>query len=178
MGVISALLLALAQQSGTAAQPATPPPAPCAEPEFRQLDFWVGEWDVYPAANPGRLVAHSRIESLHAGCVVREQWMPLRGTGGSSLSYYDPGDTRWHQLWVGSAPGAVSFDGGLVDGAMSITGFWPGSGPNGEDGLTRMTYTANGEDEVRQHGEFSADHGQSWTTSFDFTYKRRSEPLP
>ena len=170
LGTIAGLALIVLQQSSA-------PPAPCAANEFHQFDFWVGEWDVYPRANPERLVAHSRIEGLHGGCAIREHWMPLGGTGGSSLSYYDPADDRWHQLWVGSAPGGVQFEGGLVGGQMVITGFWPGSGPNGEDGLTRMSYTRLGEDEVRQHGEFSGDHGVTWVTSFDFSYKRRSEPL-
>ena len=104
--------------------------------------------------------------------------MPLRGTGGGSLSGYDPQTRRWHQTWIGSAPGVVRFEGGAVDGGIVLTGFWRGSGPNGEDGLTRMTYTALDGGTVRQHGEFSADHGVIWVTSFDFVYRPRSAPPP
>ncbi|HSG35180.1 MAG TPA: hypothetical protein VLA37_11635 [Sphingomonadaceae bacterium] len=164
-----------AQQS--ASEAATAPPQACATDEHAGLDFWVGEWDVYPRANPERQVANSRIERLHSGCAIREQWLPLRGTGGSSLSHYDPSTGQWRQLWIGSAPGSVEFSGGVVDGEMVLTGWWPGSGPNGENGLIRMTYTAISADEVRQHGEFSADHGQTWSDNFDFIYRRRSEPL-
>jgi len=170
------LALLLAQQSAPAAATAAPPPS-CSEEAFSGFDFWVGEWDVYPNANRQRLVAHSRIERLHAGCAIRETWMPLAGGGGSSLSNYDPATGRWHQVWIGSSPGRVDFDGGVADGAMILTGWWPGSGPNGEDGLVRMSYTASSPDEVRQHGEFSGDHGLTWSNSFDLIYIRRSEPL-
>ena len=58
-----------------------------------------------------------------------------------------------------------------ADGAIVLTGSWPGSGPKGEDGLTRMTYSPLPQGAVRQHGEFSADGGASWVTTFDFTYR-------
>jgi hypothetical protein len=163
-----AAALMIVQASATAA-PASPP-APCADAAFRAFDFWVGEWDVYPNGKD-TLVAHSRIEKLYAGCAIRENWMPLKGTGGGSLSAFEPETGRWHQTWIGSAPGRVEFDGGLVDGRMVLTGWWPKSGPKGEDGLTRMIYSRQADGTVRQLGEFSADHGLTWQTSFDFIYR-------
>ena len=172
MLTIAAALL-FAQAASTTPAPAPPPP--CAAEEFRALDFWVGEWDVYPAAKPDRLVAHSTIEKLYGGCAIRENWLPLKSAGGGSLSGYDPATKRWHQTWFGSAPGAVFFDGGPADGKMVLTGWWPGSGPNGEDGLTRMTYSQRDDGAVRQHGEFSADHGLTWVLSFDLIYRPHVE---
>jgi hypothetical protein len=165
-----AAALFLAQASSAQAAPAPPPPPPCADAAFRAFDFWVGEWDVYPNGKD-TLVAHSRIERLYAGCAIRENWMPLKGTGGGSLSEFEPATGRWHQTWIGSAPGRVEFDGGLADGKMVLTGWWAKSGPNGEDGLTRMTYSKAADGSVRQFGEFSADHGLTWRTTFDFIYR-------
>jgi hypothetical protein len=54
---------------------------------------------------------------------------------------------------------------------MVLTGWWQGSGPNGEDGLTRMTYSRVEGNAVRQFGQFSADNGATWQTSFDFIYR-------
>ncbi len=153
----------------TAAQ-AAPTPPPCAGEAYAAFDFWVGEWDVYPNGQDTQ-VARSRIERLYGGCAIRENWMPLRGTGGGSLSNFDPGTGRWHQTWVGSAPGRVEFDGGPVGGGMVLTGFWPGVGGPGKDGLIRMTYTRGEDGSVRQHGEASYDHGVTWQTSFDFIYR-------
>ena len=159
------------------AAPATSPPPGCTGSEHRALDFWVGEWDVVPSGAE-QLVAHSRIESLHGGCAIREHWMPLNGAGGSSLSAYDPATGRWHQLWIGSSPGPVAFEGGPVGADMVMTGYWANYGGPGQTALVRQTFSAVDADTVRQLGEASADHGRTWTVSYDFTYRRRKEPLP
>jgi hypothetical protein len=166
IGFVASLLLAQA----AAAQAAPAPPPPCEGEDYAALDFWVGDWDVYPNGRD-TLVAHSKIEKLYNGCAIRENWMPLRAQGGGSLTGYDPTTKRWHQTWIGSSPGVVQFDGGPSEGRMVLTGWWPGSGPNGEDGLTRMTYSRFEGDAVRQFGEFSADHGLTWQPSFDFVYR-------
>lgn len=162
---VTALLFAQA-----ASAQAVPPVLPCGDKAHAAFDFWVGEWDVYPSGK-NTLVAHSRIEKLYGGCAIRENWMPLKGTGGGSLSNLDPATGRWHQEWIGSAPGRVEFDGGPVGDRMVLTGFWRGSGPKGEDGLTRMTYSKAADGSVRQLGEFSRDQGLSWLTTFDFIYR-------
>ncbi|WFL77215.1 hypothetical protein P7228_14670 [Altererythrobacter arenosus] len=166
-----AILQASAAQA-PAGQPTTPPPAPpaCDTEGHDGFDFWVGEWAVYPNGQENQ-VANSRIERKFNGCAVVENWMPLRSAGGTSLNHYDAATKRWHQKWVGSSPGAVEFIGGVVEGKMVLTGYWPnGAGP-GQDALTRMTYTMNDDGSVRQHGEASTDHGISWQTSFDFLYR-------
>lgn len=162
---LASLLLA---QAG-AAQPAPPPP-PCATEAHAAFDFWVGEWDVFPYGQEVQ-VARSRIERLYGGCAIRENWMPLRGPGGGSLSNLDPSTGRWHQIWVGSSPGRVEFDGGSLNGGMVLTGYWQGVGGAGKDGLVRMTYTRREDGSVRQFGEVSYDHGVSWEANFDFIYR-------
>jgi hypothetical protein len=42
--------------------------------------------------------------------------------------------------------------------------------------MSRMTFTANVDGTVRQHGESSEDGGASWTTSYDLTYRPRAAP--
>ena len=164
-------LLAASLLFGQAAAAALPPPQPKCEGEAHEaFDFWVGEWDVFPNGRNTQ-VARSRIERLYNGCAIRENWMPLRGNAGGSLSGYDPATQRWHQTWIGSAPGVIQFEGGPAEGKMVLTGWWPGSGPSGEDGLTRMTYSRAEGGEVRQFGEFSSDHGLTWKPSFDFIYR-------
>ena len=162
--------LALALQSAPEA-PAPPPPA-CDSEAHGGFDFWVGEWDVYAAGRDAK-VADSRIERKHNGCAVVESWMPLRGGGGTSLNHYDAATGQWRQKWVGSAPGAVEFTGGLTDGKMVLTGNWPS--PQAPHALVRMTYTKNEDGSVRQHGESSTDHGLSWQTSFDFQYRPKED---
>lgn len=161
--------LAVSPAAAQTAPPSAPKPPACADAGHHAFDFWVGEWDVRPYAG-GAIVAHSRIESLYAGCAIRENWMPLGKAGGGSLSLFDAKDGKWHQFWVDSSGSRAVFEGGVKDGAMVLTGEWPGSGPNGEDGLTRMTYTREPAGAVRQKGDFSGDGGKSWTVTFDFLY--------
>ena len=166
---LAAILLAQA-----AAASAPPPPPKCEGEDYAALDFWVGDWDVYPNGKD-QPVARSRIEKLYNGCAIRENWMPKSGNNGGSLTGYDPVTKRWHQTWIGAAPGPVYFEGGPAGRKMVLTGWWAGAGPNGEDGLTRMTYSRLEDGAVRQHGEFSADHGLTWGPSFDFIYRPHRE---
>jgi hypothetical protein len=56
---------------------------------------------------------------------------------------------------------------------MVLTGMWANvNGPN-QDALIRMIYSPQTDGSVRQHGEQSIDHGLTWTTSFDFIYRKR-----
>ena len=159
-----ALLSLLAISSAATAAQQTPAPAqPCAAPEFHQLDFWVGKWDVYPTGKD-KLVAHSLIESVY-GCGIRENWMPLSNTPGGSLSVYVPAEKHWEQFWIDSGGSRAFFTGGWDGKAMVITGKWGGP-------LVRMTYSKNEDGSVRQFGEQSTDEGKTWTPQFDFTYRK------
>ena len=167
-GLIAVLVVLAAP---AAAQTAPPGPAPaCTAPEFKQFDFWVGDWDVYPTGQE-RLVAHSRIEKLYNGCAIRENWMPLNGQTGGSLNTYVASAKQWRQLWTDSSASWAEFRGGFEGRAMVLTG--TGFAPNGA--LTRMTYMLRADGSVRQFGENSADGGKSWTPSFDFTYRPAKE---
>ena len=152
-----------------AAQAAAPPPAPpaCSEPEYHQLDFWVGHWDVYPTG-ADKLVAHSLIEKVY-GCAVRENWMPLSNQPGGSLSVYVPGEKHWEQFWIDSSGIRAFFTGGWNGNAMVISGKWGGP-------LVRMSYSKNADGSVRQWGDQSTDEGKTWKPNFDFTYRPAKAP--
>jgi len=165
--MLAILIAAMAAVQGGSAAPAAVVPAPnasaaCTSAEHHQFDFWVGRWDVY--GPKGKLQAHSLIEKLYDGCGIRENWMPLAGSGGGSLNIYLPGEKHWEQFWIDSAGSRAIFDGGWNGTAMVIQGRWGGP-------LVRITYTPNPDHSVRQFGEQSTDEGKTWTTSFDFTYR-------
>lgn len=159
---------------------ATPPPLTppaCTAPEHRQFDFWIGYWDVYPTGKP-KLVAHSLIEKLYDGCGIRENWLPLKGSGGGSLNSYDSQDKKWRQVWIDNSNGWGDFEGNFASGAMVLSGIWKNfNGPNTK-GYTRTTWSKNADGSVRQHGELRSDDGKSWSDTFDFTYKPSKDPLP
>jgi len=176
--LIAGLLLTAGPAAAQTPPPAAAPPPPaCATPEYRQFDFWVGRWDVYPTG-AGKLVAHSLIERLYGGCAIRENWMPLTGGGGGSLSNYVASGKGWRQTWLDSSGARVEFTGGLVGEAMVITGSWPGAVTPGRDALVRMTYTRGPDGSVRQFGEASTDGGKTWAVNFDFTYRPATGVTP
>jgi hypothetical protein len=166
----AALAPPLAAQAPAPATPPPPPPPACTAPEFRQFDFWVGRWDVYPTGGD-QLVAHSLIENLYAGCAIRENWMPLPGQGGDggSLNVWRPAEHRWRQTWVDAGNSLVDFYGGMDGDKMVLTGTRPG--PNGAEFLVRMAFSRNPDGSVRQVGTRSADHGRTWQPRYDYTYR-------
>ncbi len=169
--ILSVLLLGAA----TTVQAQTAPPAPaqaaqppaCAAPESHQLDFWIGRWDVYPAKQPDKLVAHSLIESVYAGCAIRENWMPLANPGGGSLSAWVPGQKGWRQTWVDSSGAWVEFQGGMQGNALVLEGEW--------GKRTRMRYEPLPDGSIRQSGEALGADGK-WSPSFDLIYRRAKSP--
>jgi len=163
MKFLAAVAATQAGSAGPAAAVQTPSAAAaCATPEFHQLDFWVGRWDVYPTGKD-KLVAHSLIEKVY-GCGIRENWMPLTNQPGGSLSVYVPAEKHWEQFWIDSGGSRAFFTGGWDGKAMVIQGKWGGP-------IVRMTYSRNADGSVRQFGEQSTDEGQTWKPNFDFTYR-------
>jgi hypothetical protein len=110
------MLIALAV---AAAAPATPPPPPCSTAEYRQLDFWVGDWNA-EFALPGGKTGHAvnRITGNEYGdCVIAEHFEQADiGYVGASHSTYDPAKRKWVQTWVDNGGGYITLAGGPVEG--------------------------------------------------------------
>lgn len=141
---------------------------PCKEEEYRQFDFWLGEWDVTPAG-ASKPRAHNSISSAQDGCVVFEQYT-AGGFTGMSINFYDSVTGKWHQTWMANDGAAVYLEGGLSDtGAMVMTDKdLPVSTVTGT--VNRVTWTPLKDGRVRQHWESSADRSKTWTTVFDGYY--------
>lgn len=139
------------------------PTAPCTAPEFRQFDFWLGQWNAAPPdVGPGARQASSSITEEPGGCAVFEDFRDL-DVHGVSISLYDPATAKWYQTFIDNLGGRIVLSGGLVAGAMVLTG-------PAQD--SRITWEALAGD-VRQFGEDSGDGGSTWSTSFDLIYRPR-----
>src|SRR3569623_1935434 len=113
-------VVAAAALAQAAAAPAAPPQRPtCSAPEYRQLDFWAGEWNVFATASGAR-VGTSRIERVMNGCAIRESYDSPQAPGGpysgASYSGWDLKDGKWHQLYV-DVNGSVTWYTGALAGA-------------------------------------------------------------
>lgn len=149
-------------QSPSPAGSAKPSPTPaCQAAEFRQFDFWLGNWAV---KNPqGQQVGTSEISRQAEGCAIREQWTSASGKGGMSVNYYDESDHQWHQDWVGADGTILHLHGEMKDGVMVITDE-PKSGQSAL--INRISYTPMPDGKVKQEWSISKDNGQTWRTSF------------
>jgi len=190
--LISFVLFALSMsppQAAQPAQPAAPPPKPydCSAPEYRQFDFWVGEWDVVtnpavprpagsPPPNPNRKPARNVISKIESGCVILEQWNDGVGGTGQSFNIYDRVKQRWHQTWVDNGGGLHEYWGGIVDGKMVYIGEVPmGPGqPFAGRRTIRVTFEPKGPDGMRQSSEALRSDG-TWQPGYDFIYTRRAK---
>ncbi len=143
--------------------------APCSAAEYRQMDFWVGDWVVIDRQS-GQAVGESRIELLYDGCVLRENWASAGFLGGSLTGYWKA-DGKWHQTWVDQTGALRQFAGGLdAYGRMVLVARQPA--PGAATTLVRMTFTANADGTVRQYSDLSQDGGATWRTRYDFLYTR------
>ena len=182
------VLLVLSTAPTQAAQPTSPPPKPfdCSAPEYRQFDFWLGDWDVVlnpatprpagaPPVNPNRKPAHNVIEKIQGGCVVHENWDDGIGGTGQSFNIYDRVKKRWQQTWVDNGGGLHEYWGSLIDGKMVYVGEVP-TGPAqpfaGRRTL-RVTFESMGPDKMRQFSESLRSDG-TWILNYDLIYTRRA----
>ena len=139
---------------------------PCNTPEFRQFDFWIGDWDVVSAAAPGT-TSRNLITLVNDGCTLREEYTTPVGYAGTSLNFYDAARKKWHQTWIDNQGGALYLEGGIEGEAMVLRTV--GDTLN----VQRITWTRLEGGRVRQLWEATADGGKTWTIAFDGHYSRR-----
>ena len=143
---------------------------PCRATEVsRNLDFWVGDWDVYVGKD---LAARDTVERILDGCGVTERWNGGAGDQGMSLFAYDARKDLWTQTWVTSnsaQPGGIKFK-VLRAHALGTTTFQGEiEGKSGAVYYDRTILTALPGGRVHQEIQVSRD-GVAWRTGFDAIY--------
>lgn len=172
--VRSAGLLPCAALVATAAaaqpQPQPQPSAPCRASEVsRNLDFWVGDWDVYVGKE---LAGRDTVERILEGCGATERWNGGAGDQGMSLFAYDARKDLWTQTWVtgdSSKPGGIKVKVLRAHAAGTTTFQGEIEGQTGAVYYDRTILTAVPGGRVHQQIQLSRD-GLNWRTAFDATY--------
>lgn len=144
--------------------------AECAADSYRQLDFWLGDWDVYDLGGT-TAVARAHITPILDGCVVHERY-ESQHTVGESFSIYDRTRGLWHQTWVTSRGRLLQVEGRLKDGRLELAGSYLNE--QGErTGIRAAWWAASGG--VRERAEISADAGRTWKPEFDLIFRPHRE---
>ena len=146
--------------------------APCMyTPEYRQFDFWAGDWIVTDRA--GTEQGRNSIRPAQKGCVLIENWTSATGTTGMSINYYDPTLEKWVQQWISSGA-QIRIEGGIEDGSMVLTGYIY-TLATGTKADFRGTWSLLKDGRVRQFFEQSTDGGTTWQAWFEGFYARQSD---
>jgi hypothetical protein len=136
MRIFALLAIASCSAPVTPKPPVTPAPsapkAACASAEHRQLDFWLGDWDVAIRARKapgsdewGEGKGTQHVEAILGGCAISESFSadgPQEPWAGKSYSVWQPQLGKWRQTWVDDAGSYLAFTGGLENGVMTLYG--------------------------------------------------------
>ena len=155
---------ATSQPTAAEATTVAAPGAACNTAEYRQFDFWLGEWVVHGGPAGDQLQGTSRIERSDNGCWLVEHWHSARGGDGTSLNAWDAQYKVWRQFWTGADGVVLRLEGGLQDGAMVMTGELPRA--QGGVQLQKIRWIPGADGSVEQRWETSDDAGASWQVAF------------
>jgi hypothetical protein len=148
--------------------------APCRSPEYRQFDFWVGDWDVRAPNGPS--AGHNVVTLEQDGCLLVEHWTASSGgQTGTSFNYYDVRDKKWHQLYLDNSGNAAAFPamaGNLVEEKMVLLT------DEKQIPVSRWTWYVLGPGRVRQMAEQSSDGQKTWNIVWDSVYAKVEAGAP
>ena len=146
----------------------SPKSAVCASLEYRQLDFWVGDWDAFDIGDPATKVAHLRVDRILDDCVLRENYEGTDGHKGQSFTIYDATRKVWHQSWVTNRGQLLIIEGNFQDGEMVLSG--TDRMADGKERHVRGIWkrVSGG---VRETAVTSTDGGKTWEPWFDLLFR-------
>lgn len=145
-------------------------PKACSSDEYRQFDYWIGDWDVFN--DKGEKVGENLITVEQGGCVLHEHWTDAQGGTGESFNMYDAPRGVWHQTWVAANGQLLLLEGGLEDGDMVLSGKRPRRDGQGEV-HDRISWIAQEDGSVHQVWDQSLDGGKTWQTGFLGIYRKK-----
>ena len=159
-GVLLSGSLAYAQQPGPA----------CTAAEYRQFDYWLGEWTVTDSSGT-QTFGSNLITAEEAGCLLHEHWSGSQGGTGQSFNFFDRVGRRWEQLWIASGGNVLRLAGNLDGASMVLEG--ESRSASGAALLNRIAWIPQPDGRVQQLWSTSSDQGKTWQVSFDGWYRKQ-----
>jgi hypothetical protein len=151
--------------------PTPAPSAACVGPQYRQFDFWLGEWDL--VGNDGKKSSEDKVVSILGGCAIQENWTGVKSGQGLSLSAYDPATKHWHQTLMDDSGAVLKLEGEFADGKMILVGQRPSQKEKGVTITHRIAWNLMPDHRVHQFWEASTTGGRTWKPVFEGTYGPR-----
>jgi hypothetical protein len=176
MNLIAPLVLGYALFAGAAsAQTAPSPskPAACQSAEYRQWDFWIGNWESRDKA--GVVQGYNLVKPIENGCALQEWWHGTDGLTGTSFSIFDRTRKLWNQTWVSGGGTLLPIEGRLVGKSIVLWGNHVTD--TGLPELHRTIWTQNDDGSVLQVWDKSQDGGQRWEIIYEGFLRRTDRPF-
>lgn len=148
----------------------------CTDPEYRQLDFWVGEWDLSWTQQDGSIARGSNTITLSpfGNCVIQEQFDGAPGMQfkGMSHSTWHKPSKLWRQAWVDNQGGYFSLYGGPNDDrTFALVMERPGNvGPH-----RRMIWEDISKDSLVWRWQGKPDIEGPWVDQWVINYARKTD---
>jgi hypothetical protein len=157
----------------TASSPATVASPHCSAAEYHQLDFWIGDWDIFEMETPGGpSMARARVEPIAQGCAIHELYEQSDGLIGDSILSYDPVRKQWQQTWVTNRGSIMVLWGNFKDGLLVLEG--ESHLKDGTSVMQRISWKVHDKG-VREWAVLSKDGGKTWTPAFDVLFLKRGK---
>ncbi|MEP6684864.1 MAG: hypothetical protein ABJA35_16445 [Parafilimonas sp.] len=148
---------------------------PCLyDDRYKQLDFFIGTWNVYTGDNYNEKVAVDTVSKFDGGCSIDEKFRWLGGDYvGESMSFYDNTSQRFRMCWAGKSGDIRNFE-AIYTSKDSIV-FLAVTNTNSLRQLLhrKLTISYNPADEtLHEYIENSYDLGKTWEPEFDALFKK------
>ncbi len=137
-------------------------------PPEKQLDFWLGEWDVSWGEDQH---GSNHVTRILDSRVIQENFngAPAADLRGVSLSVYSPQLDQWRQTWVDNGGSYWDFRGGVTDNQMILA---TDDVIDGQPVKLRMVFYNIEENTLDWRWERSDDDGQTWQITWQLHYRR------
>ena len=143
--------------------------SPCQEKEYKQFDFWLGNWKVYDTK--GKLIGTNNIVKLTNACGMQENWISKTSSSkGTSYNYYNKSDNSWNQVWIDNSGFSLELKGNYTNNKMILKSKLV----NGKKGnfYHRITWTNNPDGSVTQIWDYISPQGTIIQEAFRGNYKK------
>lgn len=140
---------------------------PCANPETRQLDYWLGSWTM----GEGTDKSISKVSLSLDKCEFVERWEDGKGHVTEKMFAYSQEEKNWYGMFVDNQGRAHAFlDGKVTSDLAEFHG--PSRGASGEPVLNRLKIIRVAPDKLEEVWEKSTDNGAHWTMAYRADYSR------
>ena len=142
---------------------------PCNSKEYKQFDFWLGNWNVYNVKN--QLIGTNKIVKMKNACAIQENWKSKTSQSkGTSYNFYNATDKIWNQVWIDNIGGSLELKGTYKNNKMILKSKLI-SGTKG-DYYNQITWFNNSDGTVTQLWELLDINNTPFNEIFRGTYKK------